>query len=442
MYFAVSISEYERSLLAGFLEGEATLSISEMNGGQSLSCSMYLRQRDDEQDTMEWLLALTGLGRIHRVPARATSKPQLCWAIDAQEDCLELLGMIESCGFHGRRAAELRLWSDAVRVWTGSGGAARRSELRRLKTGLAAARRFGGGEQCASRWDTHRQFLGYISGFVCAEGCFGLSDGRPRFSVHLRRDDESLLQLLSEETGLGNVTRYRPAPPLNPSATWTITRRSELGELRDLLWKAGLPGRKLREMDMWGAAVDEYARAKRLGRSPRLALIERARERLAAARAYRPPEGGQLLELSRRDVQSESLEALRQWSLEEVGPLSCPKYARWRARGSRQPTRNTIVRHFGSWNQALAAAGLGARIARAPRPAGGEERRQAHRREQRAKVAAAVQRFEREHGWRPGAGEFFRWRLESVVDAPTQSTVYRLFPGGWAEVLQVAGATV
>ena len=161
---------------------------------------------------MEWLLALTGLGRIHRVPARATSKPQLCWAIDAQEDCLELLGAIESCGFHGRRAAELRLWSDAVRVWTGSGGAARRSELRRLKTGLAAARRFGGGEQCASRWDTRRQFLGYISGFVCAEGCFGLSDGRPRFSVHLRQDDESLLQLLSEETGLGNVTRYRPAP--------------------------------------------------------------------------------------------------------------------------------------------------------------------------------------------------------------------------------------
>ena len=200
---------------------------------------------------MEWLLALTGLGRIHRVPARATSKPQLCWAIDAQEDCLELLGMIESCGFHGRRAAELRLWSDAVRVWTGSGGAARRSELRRLKTGLAAARRFGGGEQCASRWDTHRQFLGYISGFVCAEGCFGFSDGRPRFSVHLRRDDESLLQLLSEETGLGNVTRYRPGPPLNPSATWTITRRSELGELRDLLWKAGLPGRKLREMEIW-----------------------------------------------------------------------------------------------------------------------------------------------------------------------------------------------
>ena len=404
MYFAVSISEYERSLLAGFLEGEATLSISEMNGGQSLSCAMYLRQRDDEQDTMEWLLALTGLGRIHRVPARATSKPQLCWAIDTQEDCQELLGMIESCGFHGRRAAELRLWSEAVRVWTELGGATRRSELRRLKTELAAARRFGGGEQCASRWDTRTQFLGYISGFVCAEGCFGLSDGRPRFSVHLRQDDEPLLQLLAEETRLGNVTRYRPAPPLNPAATWTITRRSELGELRDLLLEAGLPGRKLREMEMWGAAVDEYARAKRLGRRPRRALIERARERLAAARMYRSPERAQLLELPGRDVQSESLEALRQWSLEEDGRLSCTKYARWRKRGSGQPTRNTIVRQFGSWNQALAAAGLGARAARVPRPRRrGEERRQAHRRDQRAKVVAAVQRFEREHGRRPRA---------------------------------------
>jgi Homing endonuclease associated repeat len=122
--------------------------------------------------------------------------------------------------------------------------------------------------------------------------------------------------------------------------------------------------------------------------------------------------------------------------------LSCTKYARWRGRGSGQPTRSTIVRQFGSWNQALAAAGLGARAARAPRPAGGEERRQAHRREQRAKVVAAVHRFEREHGRRPGAVEFFRWRLESAIDGPTQGTVYRLFPGGWAEVLQVAGATV
>ena len=51
MHFAVSIGEYERSFLAGFLEGEATLAIRELNGGQSLSCAMDLKQRDDAQDT-------------------------------------------------------------------------------------------------------------------------------------------------------------------------------------------------------------------------------------------------------------------------------------------------------------------------------------------------------------------------------------------------------
>ena len=34
-----------------------------------------------------------------------------------------------------------------------------------------------------------------------------------------------------------------------------------------------------------------------------------------------------------------------------------------------------------------------------------------------------------------GALEFFRLRYERAVNAPTQATVYKLFPGGWAEVL-------
>jgi hypothetical protein len=46
MYFAVSISELDRSFIAGFLEGEATLAIKELNGGQSLSCLISLNQRD------------------------------------------------------------------------------------------------------------------------------------------------------------------------------------------------------------------------------------------------------------------------------------------------------------------------------------------------------------------------------------------------------------
>jgi len=32
--------------------------------------------------------------------------------------------------------------------------------------------------------------------------------------------------------------------------------------------------------------------------------------------------------------------------------------------------------------------------------------------------------------------EYFRWRLANDPDMPTQSSVYRVFPGGWPTVLE------
>jgi hypothetical protein len=412
MRFAVSIGELQRSFLAGFLEGEASLRIHEQNGGQSLACQMVLNQRDDEQDMLEWLLATTGLGRLRRVAPRLTSRPQISWLVDGQDDCRELLA---------------------------------------LKAEMAAARRFGAGEPNASRFASSRQLLGYISGFVCAEGCFGISNGRPRFTIHLRQDDEPLLRLLADETGFGKVTCHRPTPPLNPTVTWTVAGRAQLAELRDLLWEGGLTGRKLREMEIWGEAVDELSRAARIGVRPRRDVLESAGERLRALRVYRPCERSELLRLPGRDLRAEAVAALTEWSRASAGKLSATDYMRWRRGGPGVPDRNTIVRQFGSWQRALDAAGLGDRAAISPasveaRRSGGQARREARRHEQRARVIAAVQRFESEHGRLPRALEFFRWRLDSAIDAPTQGSVYRLFPGGWAEVLegarQVAGATV
>jgi len=442
MYFAVSIGELERCFLAGFIEGEASLSVRVLNGGQSFSCEMALKQRDDEQDTLEWLLALTGVGRLYRIPARATSKPQIGWLVNTQADCEELLALIEPCGFHGRRAAELALWRRAVTAWTNGGGDERRSTLGALKAELTAARAYGGGAPSATPLAGRRQLLGYISGFVCAEGCFGFSSGRPRFSVHLRRDDKPLLELLAASTGLGTVTEHHPAA-LNPSATWKVAGRTQLAELRELLWQAGLPGRKAREMEAWGVAVDELNRA---GGRPRRDRLEAARRRLSGLRAYRSPERAELLRLPGRDLSAESLEALGAWSRSTTGKLSSTEYMRWRGDQPHAPPRSTIVRRFGSWHGALEAAGLGDRIARAPRRVGGEARRRARRDAQRARLVAAVRRFEREHGRLPRALEFFRWRYERAIEAPSQGSVYRLFPGGWTEVLdetrQEAGATV
>jgi hypothetical protein len=442
MHFAVSIGELQRSFLAGFVEGEACLHIVEQNGGQSLACQMILNQRDDEQDMLEWLLASTGLGRLRRVPARLTSKPQTSWVVDSQDECRELLAIIASCGFHGRRAAELDLWRRAVAAWTQTSGEDRRSTLQALRADLGAARRFGRGHPTAAPFTSRRQFLGYISGFVSGEGCLGISRGRPRFSIHLRQDDRPLLELLAAETGLGKVTEHRPSAPLNPSATWTVAARAELADLRDLLWQGGLAGRKLRELDAWGRAVDEWNRAARVGVRPRSEILENAQEQLAAVRAYQPPQRAELLRLPGRDLRTESLDALRAWSRATAGTLACTDYMRWRRGRPDAPNRNTIVRQFGSWPAALEAAGLGARIARAPRRLGGEAARAAQRERRRALVVSAVRRFEREHGRWPRALEFFRWRLQAAVEAPSQATVYTRFPGGWAEVIEEARRTV
>jgi len=442
MRFAVCIGEHERNFLAGFLEGEASLVIAEQNGGQSFACLMTLNQRDDEQDMLEWLLASTGLGRLSRVKARRTSQPQVRWTVASREHCRELLALVEPYGFHGRRVAELTLWRRAVRAWIETGGDERRATLRALKAELAAARAYGGGAPSATPFAGRRQLLGYISGFVCAEGCFGFSSGRPRFSIHLRRDDRPLLELLAASTGLGKVTEHHPAA-LNPSATWTVAGRTQLAELRELLWRAGLPGRKAREMEAWGAAVDELNRA---GGRPRRDRLEAARQRLSELRIYRPPERPELLRLPGRDLSAESLDALGAWSRSTTGKLSSTEYMRWRRDQPHAPPRSTVVRQFGSWHGALEAAGLGDRIARAPRRVGGEAGRRARRDAQRARLVAAVWRFEREHGRLPRALEFFRWRYERAIEAPSQGSVCRLFPGGWAEVLdetrQEAGATV
>jgi hypothetical protein len=295
-----------------------------------------------------WLLATTGLGRLRRVPARLTSKPQVSWVVGGQGDCRELLAMIDSCGFHGRRAAELGIWRQAVHVWTESVGDARRAELRRLGSELASARRFGGGARSPTPFASRKQLLGYISGFVCAEGCFAMSGNRPRFSILLRQDDEPLLRLLAAGTGLGNVTMHRPAPPLNPSASWTVAARAQLAELRDLLWEDGLTGRKLGEMEAWGVGVDEVMRGVQPGAVPRPPVLEAAAARLRETRAYRPPERRDLLKLPGRDLRTEAMAALTALSRVAPGKLGVTGYMEWRRERPGAPTRNTIAREFGS----------------------------------------------------------------------------------------------
>lgn len=438
LHFSLSIDQLDRAFIAGFLEGEACFSITEQNGGQSFSCNVAVSQRDDDQELLEWLVAATGVGRLHRVRAYRTSRPQVLWSVASQEDCHELVALIGD-GFHGRRTSELDTWREAVSVWTDCHGDERRARLLALKQRLHALKRFRASEPTARPLRRRQVLVGYISGLVCAEGSFGFSGARPRFSMHLRADDGPLLEMLAATTGFGRVNHHRPpAPPLNPSSTWNVSAPLQLLRLVEVLREGGLHGRKRTEMEAWSVAVEALCAPELRGRAVDHEVVRSAAQRLAEIREYRPPELRKLLELPRRDIAAESIAALQKWSREYVGPLSCGAYNRWRRDG--MPRRNTIAKAFGGWHAALAAAGLEERAAASPARfeamvRGGEARREARRVAQRARVVAAVEAFERKHGRLPCAMEFFRWQRVEAPDAPSQASVYRLFPGGWAEVL-------
>jgi hypothetical protein len=63
-----------------------------------------------------------------------------------------------------------------------------------------------------------------------------------------------------------------------------------------------------------------------------------------------------------RDARLAYVDVLRTFAAEVPdGKLSCTTYEQARAGHPEWPTRNTLARAFGTWEEALAAAGLGSR---------------------------------------------------------------------------------
>jgi hypothetical protein len=198
--------------------------------------------------------------------------------------------------------------------------------------------------------DGLRAFLG---GFFTGDGSFGLN-GKAVACVHLRADDAPLLRRIRDAFDLGSVHLYAPRGQ-NPTARWHVGRRAELPRAIELFESAVLRGRKRREFDAWRIGAAEYAR----GRDRDPAAIAEAAAALADARAY-----------VERDVAwpthataAESYaDVLRAFAAElPGGALTCTAYARARGEHPEWPTRNTITLAFGSWVEALRAAGLGSR---------------------------------------------------------------------------------
>jgi hypothetical protein len=80
--------------LAGFIEAEASFGIRANNGGRSWICGMTLTQRADDAGMLVDIARVTGLGGLVRIPARRTSRPQVCWSVQSKFECRRLVQLL------------------------------------------------------------------------------------------------------------------------------------------------------------------------------------------------------------------------------------------------------------------------------------------------------------------------------------------------------------
>jgi hypothetical protein len=343
---------------AGFIEAESSFGIRQNNEGRSWVCGMTLTQRADDADMLLDIVRVTGLGRVYRVAARRSSRPQVCWSVQSKLECRRLVELLRRYPLRGRKNKEFAVWAAAVDVWSeslyGSGGAATRlvlgthaRQLRELRRYVDGADAQGVAQPCADG------VIAFLGGFFTGEGSFSL-DHRAAACIHVRADDAPLLAALHRRFDLGRVSLSTP-PDANPSVRWTICRKAELPRAIALLDAAMLRGRKRREFEAWRIGAAEFAR----GRDRDGAVIERAKAALQEARSY----AERAIELPGPTPASETYASvLRAFAAEKpAATLTASAYEHARERHPEWPTRNTIAAAFGGWARALEAAGLGSR---------------------------------------------------------------------------------
>jgi hypothetical protein len=363
---AEGLADADGHALAGFLDAEGCFQIRPNNRGRTWSCHMTVAVRDDDADLLTDLCRVTGLGRVSAKRAQGTSRPQACWNVASKRECAELARLLREFPLRARKRRDFEIWARAVDRWAaipydakadGSFHAAMADDADALRD----VRRYVKSPRPALDGPA-ADLLAHLGGFFSGEGCFGLSGLQPRAVVKLRRDDRGILELFAERFGIGTVRDHSPYGNPNPSVTWLICARDELAATVRLFEAAVLRGRKRREFEVWREAAEERVWARIARRPTDRARLGLAGDRLAALRTYRPPRESSVAPAPARDARQAYIDVLRAFA-DEVpdGRLTCTAYTLARASHPEWPTRNTLAVAFGTWEQALGAAGLGAR---------------------------------------------------------------------------------
>jgi hypothetical protein len=95
-------------------------------------------------------------------------------------------------------------------------------------------------------------------------------------------------------------------------------------------------------------------------------VVAAARENLALATAYVPPDGPLPPDRAFADARTAYIDVLREWADSQEGELSCTAFQAARESNPHWPKRDTIAFAFGGWFEALRSAGLESRAARRP----------------------------------------------------------------------------
>jgi hypothetical protein len=431
-------SEVDGQFAAGLIAGDGHFAIRPNNGGTTWQCLLAVCLRADDTPLLSELCRWSGAGMLQAVPAYRTSQPQTNWIVQRQADCLRMVSILDRYPLLGKKLAQYEIWRKAIVAWTGP-----RSNRQSLIAECAELLRGHRRPDVLARTSvvsiTDDRLLAFLAGFATAEAHFGAtSEGHPHFRINLRRDDGELLRAFRDRLRLGRVVDVPPYRTSHAAVSWQIGRLSELRALTHALERYPPRGRVLRIYESWRELV--LLEDRRSGK--RRPLATRVKER----RAYKPGlEWNDAVDAAAARRRRHTA-VLKAWAADTVGPRTVTAYQAWRKRsGHDAPTHNTIVRAFGSWIEALQAAGVGSEGCRpanivASMQAVTAARRTALKARQRASILMAVRDCAEMLGRYPRATEYIAWRRHSAPDTPSHTTVYRTFPDGWASVLQALAA--